>query len=224
MVDKIDFDDYAEEYDDINANIGTFFSKDSGYFNEYKVKIVASALSSEPKSILEYGCGVGKNIEFLLKHFKNSKIYGCDISQKSIDIARRNYPSVNVFLCDKIPEKKFDFVFISNVYHHVPISERENVTKEIYKLLEDDGTGFVFEHNPYNPITRRIVDKCPYDKDAHLLSMKDLLSLYSKNGFIVQKKKFTLFFPEILKCLWGIEKYIGFIPLGGQYYIQFRKV
>ena len=36
-------------------------------------------------------------------------------------------------------------------------------------MLSEKGNIFITEHNPYNPVTRKIVSECAYDKDAILL-------------------------------------------------------
>ena len=39
-------------------------------------------------------------------------------------------------------------------------------------MLKNDGQLIIFEHNPLNPITRKIVKECEYDEDAILLTPK----------------------------------------------------
>ena len=63
-MEKVDFDEYAEEYDNILREQLSFFSDDDKYFARYKVKSVHKYLTTEPKRILEYGCGTGRNLPF----------------------------------------------------------------------------------------------------------------------------------------------------------------
>ena len=50
-------------------------------------------------------------------------------------------------------------------------------------------------------------------------AIKESLELIKTAGLKTQKKKYTLFFPAFLKGLRFLEKYLGFIPIGGQYYV-----
>ena len=107
MKDIIDFDDYSKEYNELMDNQLSVFTDDVSYFAEYKIEETKKTLKTPPKNILDFGCGVGRNINFFKKHFPLAKISGCDISQKSIDIAKKSFPesdflSLKTFLNHKI--------------------------------------------------------------------------------------------------------------------------
>ena len=224
MNQKIDFNDFANEYDAINNDIGGIFATDKAYFQTYKTKIVKNILNTSPKRILDFGCGVGRNLDSLVESFKETQICGYDISDKSIEVAKSRFNNIDFYSGDNYSAMgKFDLIFVSNVFHHIPLNERANAVKILNQLLEDDGNIIVFEHNPKNFITRRIVDKCPYDKDAILLQRKELGKHFINEGFNISLQRYTLFFPSFLRFLWRFEKFIGFIPLGGQYFIKFVK-
>lgn len=99
-VEKVDFDNYASDYDKILKEDLEFFGEENSYFADYKIKIIKDTLTSKPKMILDYGCGIGRNIGFYEKYFPDSSIFGCDISQKSLDIAKKSNPGANFFLID----------------------------------------------------------------------------------------------------------------------------
>ncbi len=220
----INFDKYVDSYDEILKQDLIFFEKD-GYFAEYKVKIAREICTVDPEIILDYGCGTGRNIKYLLEYFPKSKIYGCDISKKSIEYASAKYPLATFLSCDECStNNKYDLIIVSCVLHHVPVLERNKVIKIIYDLIADSGSIIIFEHNPYNPITRSIVDKCLLDKDAILLKRKEIETLLSTNNCLITKGGYTLFFPRVLGFLRGLEKYLRFFPLGGQYFIAAVKV
>ena len=223
---KVNFDEHAETYEKVLDKDLEFFGEESSYFAEYKINVVKKTLGiAKPLKILEYGCGIGMNIKFFSKHFPDSKINGCDISQKSIEVAsKRNDPNVNFFLINEENNSKyldtFDLIFVSCVFHHIQPQLREDSMKNIYNLLKKDGKFYFFEHNPYNPVTRHIVNTCVWDEDAILLKPKESLNLITKAGFKIENKKYTLFFPAFLKFLRFMESFLFFLPLGGQYYIK----
>ncbi|MGQ9848328.1 MAG: class I SAM-dependent methyltransferase [Bacteroidales bacterium] len=221
---KVDFDEYAVSYLDIMQKQHKFFG-DIDYYSFYKVKltfsVVKSITSSEKINILEYGCGIGKNLRHLKAFFGKSKVFGYDISRKSLEIARINNPDCSFIYDNHIENYNnfFDLIFIAGVYHHLTPVNRITVTNTIYSLLKNNGILTVFEHNPYNPITRYLVNTCEFDTDAILLTKNALIKLFITNSFKYVKSGYCLFLPPVLKSLNFIDKYISSIPLGGQYYV-----
>lgn len=227
MQDKVDFDKHAESYEKQLTEDLKFFGEESKYFADYKVRIVKECLKNKPLNILEYGCGIGMNLQFLVHYFPQSEIHGCDISAKSIEVASKNNSSVNFFLLEDIEieknKDKYEIIFISNVFHHIEPPLRKKAISNINLMLKPDGKVFFFEHNPFNPVTRHIVNTCVWDTDAILLKPEESLGLFREGGFNIIRKHYTLYFPAFLKFLRPLEKGLFFLPLGGQYYIWAEK-
>jgi hypothetical protein len=89
-------------------------------------------------------------------------------------------------------------------------------------VLSKDGYFFIFEHNPFNPLTLKIVNDCPFDKDACLVSAVASSRLLRKAGF-VSKFRFIIFFPNFIRNKELLEKFLWWLPLGGQYYTVSKK-
>lgn len=220
---QTNFDDYVEKYDEMLANNTSFFGEESSYFAEYKVRILRQLVAS-PATILEYGCGIGRNIKFLLQMFPEAQIAGCDISQASLDYARARYPAAHFFAGSQDTRYgSYDVVLVSNVFHHVPPAERDEVMRQLKGFMKQDGLLFIFEHNPYNPVTQFLVWRCPYDKDAVLLTRPGTINMLRRHGLKIVAKKYTLFFPKFLSFCRGVEQYLGNVPMGGQYFVAARK-
>jgi len=223
-IEKVDFDKFANQYENILDEQLDFFGEENSYFADYKIKLVKETIGFEPKNILEFGCGIGRNLKFFSKYFPDAKVYGSDISSKSLDIAKEENPSVNLFLLNENEinnfTESFDLIFISCVFHHIKPDERKQAIKNIESMLTKNGAAYIFEHNPYNPVTRHIVNTCPWDTDAILLNMKESVDLMNYAGLEITEKNYSLFFPAALKALRPIENYLGKIPLGGQYYVK----
>jgi SAM-dependent methyltransferase len=224
LLDKVKFDDYADDYQKILQEQLGFFDKDEGYFAEYKIEILKKYIKNPPKKILEYGCGVGRNLKYLIKHFQQSKIYAADISKKSLVIAKADNPSVKFFLLgEDIIADRFDLIFVALVFHHIETGLRSKVMGEISDLLNEDGNIFIFEHNPYNPVARYLVNTCVFDADAVLLKKRELIKLLIGAKLSINVYRYTLFFPSFLKKLRFLEPRLGYLPLGGQYFISANK-
>jgi SAM-dependent methyltransferase len=218
------FDDCAADYNNILKEHVSFFDGDSDYYASYKINCLRNNIISNPGRILEYGCGIGRNLKFLKEQFPDAEISGCDLSEKSLTIAAKENPQARIFVSDgNMPDNKYNLIFISCVFHHIPSGQHIAVLKSISNLLEDNGEIFVFEHNPYNPVTVSVVRKCPIDVDAVLIKPKELKRVMEMSGLIAVKIYYTLFFPSFLKAMRPLERYMSLIPMGGQYYIQARK-
>ncbi len=222
---SVNFDDYSKNYDNLLQSQHKKFGN-IDYYNEYKIRILKKLIDSNKQlNILEFGCGIGRNFPFLESTFKNSFIYGYDISQESIKLASKENPNVK-FIKDELLDNYsnfFDLIFISGVYHHIPINNRKESTLKIYNLLKKRGKAVIFEHNPYNPLTVKMVNTCVFDEDAILLNKKELTHLFLTNGFKYLKSNYSLFFPPRLKKFDFLEKYLNWIPFGGQYYLMVEK-
>lgn len=222
---KVNFDDYSSNYNEILQKQHSRFG-DISYYSEYKVQIVKNLCPDIKKAnILEYGCGIGRNLPYLQKLFNDSKIYGFDISKESLKIAKTRNPKVILLNENELIkyEGYFDIIFITAVYHHINPTLRNEITAKIVKLIKSSGKIIIFEHNPYNPITRHMVNTCVFDKDAILLTKSELISLFKPYGLECKNSGYTLFVPPRLKRFNFIEKILKWLPLGGQYYVCLQK-
>jgi 2-polyprenyl-3-methyl-5-hydroxy-6-metoxy-1,4-benzoquinol methylase len=217
------FNKYSNSYEKVTQKKLNFFNKSREYFDSYKVKTIKENLGNNIESILDYGSGIGLATKFFLDFFPAARIYAYDISDESIKILKESYPNINTNQ-KEIFNRKFDLITCFGVFHHINKEERLKYLKLISNMLKDTGKLFIFEHNPYNPVTRHIVSNCPYDENVELISMKEFISYAKKEKLLVCNKGYTLFFPERLKYFRKFEKKIRWLPLGGQYYLEFKKV
>lgn len=216
---NVDFDSFVSTYDELLHERTNFFSDSEAYFARYKVEITKKLVKTTVKRIHEFGCGIGRNISFLQDFFPNAEIIGSDISEASINLAAHNNPgAVFYHESNSLDIGLFELIFVAGVFHHVPLKERVAVMQRLKSRLAPNGCLIIFEHNPYNPVTRKIVSNCPYDEDAILLTPKDLNQLIKNSGLSILSTKFCLFIPPKFKKLVSIERFLGLLPLGGQYY------
>jgi ubiquinone/menaquinone biosynthesis C-methylase UbiE len=221
-----DFDSYAKGYRDIHTENIKISGADSFYFAEMKVKLLQQFEHNIRQHILDVGCGDGATEMYLNKYFSSWQIKAIDVSFKSIEEAKKR----SIFNCDfslydgkHIPyeEGGFDIVFIAGVLHHVDNSLHDHLINEVQRVLKTNGKLYLFEHNPNNPLTKHLVNTCVFDKDAKLLKSHYVEAILTKNNFDIKKKRFIIFFPRkgILSKLIFLEKYLQWLPLGGQYFI-----
>jgi SAM-dependent methyltransferase len=225
-----EFDRHAAAYTDILDASLALSGYDSRYFDEYKVRELYTFLEKAGTAkaalkILNFGCGVGKSEKYLSGYFPTSSIFSTDVSPESIRIARECNKDVkkatfDVYDGDTIPfDESFDIIFCAGVFHHILQEQRIPILASLKKKLSPDGRLFIFEHNPWNPLTRRVVASCPLDENASLISSSDMAHMVRQAGFNRIIRRFIVFFPRRLKLLARLERLLCQCPLGAQYYI-----
>ena len=98
MTKKVDFDDYIQNYNQLLKEGTRFFSDNEEYFARYKIDLIRKQIDRPIKTILEYGCGIGRNIPFLQQAFPKVIISGSDIASASLELARQDNPGIDFFL------------------------------------------------------------------------------------------------------------------------------
>jgi SAM-dependent methyltransferase len=211
------FDAYAKDYERLHRNSITASGEQPAYFADYKVECITRLVgSSYDAPVLDYGCGVGFLTERLVRRFR--QVGGFDPSANSLAEARLRAASATFYEDrDGIPKAHFGIIILANVLHHVPPAERVALVSSLAECLRPEtGKLVVFEHNPYNPLTRRSVAACEFDDDAILLGPVELTRLLTRSGLAQARRKFIVFFPRALRGLRGLEPHLGWLPIGAQ--------
>lgn len=217
---KIDFDQYAGQYEALIAAQTGFFETDNSYFVRYKTERLKQ-LAPNATSVLDFGCGIGRSMPHLRAAFPDAQIAGCDPSADSLAMARRENPDCRFFAPDELAAgARFDVAMASCVFHHIAPAGRQEALRYCYDRLKPGGSLVIFEHNPFNPVTRRLVSTCPFDADAVLLTKAETSRRMREAGFDIAASGYCLFFPGALAALRPLENHLGWLPLGGQYFVH----
>lgn len=220
-----EFDKFAAAYDKTLGDTIPDGLNENGYFAEYKVALMASlAKSRRVARVLDFGCGAGRSLPYLKQYFSEAELWGYDVSPESLRYAAISCPDAKLTSdWEQLPSSGFDLIIAANVFHHIPLPERLPSLKRCNETLAPSGEMFLFEHNPYNPMTKWIFERCPFDSDAEMLTLKTASGLARQAGFRNEKHGYTLFFPKPLSFLRSFESRMEWLPLGAQYYVQMAR-
>lgn len=223
-----EFDSFAEDYDRLHQlNIAVTGEKPQ-FFHEYKVRVLREltlARGLTPENLLDFGVGIGNSLPFLRKYFPRARLTGADVSERSLEVAAARFPGMATGLWidgDRIPVEAgtFDAAFSACVFHHIPQDEHVRWLQELRRVTRVGGMLTVFEHNPLNPLTVRAVDTCPFDANARLIRAGEMVERFKTSGWGDVSMRYHVFFPHALASLRGLEKWMGRVPLGGQYSVS----
>jgi ubiquinone/menaquinone biosynthesis C-methylase UbiE len=230
MSDDTRFDDVAHDYDaTVQRAIGAS-GESVQFFAELKVQLMSRVLGEEqPATILDFGCGIGNTTRAIAARFPRSRVIGFDVSAESIAIARQISTESDRIAYISTTEPRLPLAdgsiaaaFTSCVFHHIEERDREHWASELRRVLEPHAPLFLFEHNPYNPLTVRVVRRVPFDEGVILLTPAVATDLLQRAGFITQSPWFYFFFPAFLRVFRRIEPALKRIPLGAQYFVVAR--
>jgi ubiquinone/menaquinone biosynthesis C-methylase UbiE len=223
-----EFDKFATNYRDTHSKSIKVSGANSDYFSEFKVlELLKNEKSSSRISILDFGCGDGNSSKYISEHFINASITGVDVSKKSTMIASsKGIPRTQFLEYDgsNLPfdSESFDIVFTSMVFHHIKHNNHLEILKELKRVLKVGGRLYNFEHNPLNPITRKLVKDCPFDINAELLTPSYHKEIMIKAGLELHKLRYIFFMPRhvVFKPFHSLERLLTWCPVGAQYYIK----
>lgn len=220
-----EFDTYADSYEaDLKSSLPSGLYEDK-YFAEYKIQFMANRLhDSSPARILDFGCGIGRSLGLLQERYPLSDVCGFDVSEASLKFARNTLSRLQLTSdLEDFQPSSFNVIFTANVFHHIPPNERLQALTKCKYLLKEGGSIFLFEHNPFNPLTRLVFERCVFDKDAEMLRKSEVFDMAKAIGLRVKRADYTLFFPKQLAFFRPSEKLLSWLPLGAQYCVEMEK-
>lgn len=225
-----EFDRYAEDYEAALAQGLSASGEDKAYFARGRIAWLANCLRrlhEQPRAVMDFGCGIGSAVPFFFELLKVESICGLDISERSLAVAKRVHGSARTqfFLFGQYqPREQIDLAFCNGVFHHIPPSERAVAVNYIYRSLRSGGLFALWENNPWNPGTRYVMRRIPFDRDAITLTPPEARALLRTSGFEILRTDFLFIFPRVLKCCRWIEPLLSPLPFGAQYQVLCRKV
>jgi SAM-dependent methyltransferase len=223
------FDEFALDYGSALEEGLSVSGEDKTYFCHGRIawlKNCLCELNSRPEAVLDFGCGTGSTTPYFLDLIQVNSVLGVDSSSKSIELANQNYGAQYVKFMQLgrfQPMGQIDLAFSNGVFHHIPVEARLSAIQLISRSLRHGGLFALWENNPWNPGTRYVMSRIPFDRDAITLSVLEARRLLRSGGFEILRIDFLFVFPRVLRWLRFLEPFVSKLPLGAQYQILCRK-
>jgi ubiquinone/menaquinone biosynthesis C-methylase UbiE len=221
-----EFDKYDASYEQAVDESIAFSGLKVQLFTKAKADYVLQHLrrhfgATDRLDLLDVGCGIGTYQHYLAKSVGSTT--GVDISRACIERARRDNPTSKYEVYDgralPFASESFDAAYAICVMHHVPPPRWPDFLIEMRRVLRPGGLAFVFEHNPYNILTRKAVSSCVFDKDAVLMTASKAVGLFRDAGLRAVKSRYILTIPPIAPWLRSVDRAFARVPIGAQYYV-----
>jgi SAM-dependent methyltransferase len=225
----VSYDAYRDRYEDELDRAVGFTGKSHAFFTEAKAMEllrVAKRQLGDPSRVdaLDVGCGIGLTDRYL--EGRVGSLTGVDVSPGVLERAEEANPWARYVLYDgeRLPfeDGTFDLTFAVCVVQVIDPARQPRFISELRRVTRPGGLVVAFEHNPFNPLTRLVVRRCSFGGDAKMLSPGRLSSLFVHAGLPVVERRFLLIFPASSRPLRRLERGLGFLPVGAQYYLAGR--
>jgi len=223
------FDQYRDNYEtEINQAI-SFSGRNVDFYTQAKAEIFAELMArsfpdTDSLRVLDIGCGPASIHPMIASSL--GRLTGVDVAESQLVRAMTANPDNGYAAYDgaRLPfaDNTFDVTFTICVMHHVPPSQWPDFVGEMFRVTTPGGMVVIFEHNPYNVLTRIVVNRCEFDKDAVLLASSRVMGLLAEAGFVDAFKGFFLVSPFKAKLFRMLDRGLRRLPLGAQYYVAAR--
>lgn len=181
------------------SKIENYKSNFQGYETELLIKGLGKNVEKKLK-VLDIGCGGGNVNGFLKSKFPHWDITGVDISNKALDIARKNFPGVKFLKQSanklKFEPKSFDLILSLDTMEH--FDKPKEVAESVLSLLKDNGLFFLaIPLEKQFPTFYWLMYKLGLDKKKrssvghiNVFNNKEISDLFEKVGFIKERQYF----------------------------------
>ena len=178
---RVNYDKIAHLYDapdrqhDVDPNLIVFLGE-------------RDDLSPASISILDVGCGTGRQVSANRSAYPEASIVGSDLFLGMLRVALSNEPGAQWTQADgsKLGFGDEGFDYITNQYSYAHIQDKQGFVAEVYRVLKPGGRFVITNIDPWSMETWIMYQFFPAAKEldhADFLSQDNLVSLLSMSGF-----------------------------------------
>lgn len=126
----------VEKYDELYSS---WYMADWPKWKKRRVaKIIKSLALPEVGNVLDYGCGSGVFTRLFKDTLPSWNIYGSDISEEGLRLAKQISTDINYVTSDNLPSGFFDLIFSHHVLEHV--DNIEGVKEDLTRFAKPSAT------------------------------------------------------------------------------------
>lgn len=170
----------------------------------FRKKIISKIVKNKNASILDIGCGPAEIVEVV----GAADYYGFDVNKNYINYAKKKYFDkkffCSTFAANKIKKKKkFDYILLLGLLHHLSDKEAFVLFKEIKKVIKKNGVVVTLD-NVYvknqNFIAKKLID---LDRGRFVRNKTGYLNLLKSQFKIVN---FKIYNQKFIPYTWFVTK------------------
>lgn len=190
-----------KDYEKINKRLFNRIAKyyDKGVFHTFMInfqnKVVQKINIKKNSKILDVGCGTGSLLVTLKNKNLNLSLYGIDISEEMLKIARKKLSKkeiLKVAKAENLPFEKnyFDYIFCTEAFHH--FSNQDRAMKNFYKSLKNQSRLIIADFD-FGFIANKIFHFIE-PGNTKTNTKKEMKELFNRNNFKnVEQEKIGIF-------------------------------
>ena len=202
------------------------------------IRWICDGYAGQEFCYLDFGCGNGRLFKLLIESgFLKAlieqgrlRLFGFDPSAESLKEAKRIAGDERICFANDLDDfprdVRFDLVIGSSVFHHIAPAERSAVAGTLRRWMKPKARLAIWEHNPFNPIARLLVNMCPFDKGVRLLTLGTTKALFESTSYRHVQHAYVNVFPprwQQLKLVAALERTAARFPVGAQYWVMFER-
>jgi len=179
---RVDYDEIAHLYDEPlrDHEVDSYLIS---FLNE------RSDLSPSKISILDIGCGTGKQLSANRRHLREMNMVGLDLFEGMLNQAKKRCKTIDWVRADggKLPFHPNNFDYITNQFSYPHIQQKERMITEIHRVLKTGGQFVMKNIDPWSMEGWIIYRYFPEAKDldyGDFLPVPNFVTLMETVGFI----------------------------------------
>lgn len=108
-------------------------------------KVIDMLEIAATENVLDFGFGTGTSLIMIAKRYPQAKLFGYDVDEKIMDIARQKFDNeiveVRVFSenLEVISGNSMDKIFSTWVFHHLTYHEKQKSIIQLHRILKPGG-------------------------------------------------------------------------------------
>ena len=130
--------------EDVNQSVSQYFCVALQQYRALNRMLqLAFPQGLEDRLILDFACGYGRALRFLVQTYPASQVWASDIQQDAVTFVHDQF-GVNAMVSDAspsqfLPGRKFNFIWVASLFTHLPEHLFRAWLMKLYDLLTDDG-------------------------------------------------------------------------------------